>query len=667
MSSSTPLINRYLWVTGSAATSLPVGEQVRGRYQVVAPQIWQDMHPELPPEVLDQLTGNILPYLRLYPHRLHVPEVYGVCQLRESVPESVVILLENVPIDPSGQLYPSIEAMWTQASAVRQVYWLWQILELWSPLEELGVASSLLVPDNLRVEGWRLRLRELYTDTVIDKEPAFATASTDSGASSSDVLTTETSSGVSAALIKPPVKASLQQLGECWESWCRKASVSVASQLREIAEQLQTEKPSLKAIAFELNQLLIEQAARQPLRLRVAGATDTGPQHDHNEDSCFPLSWDLSTDLSQPRDPLIPHLSVVCDGIGGHEGGEVASQLAVQSIKLQVRALLAELAEDPEIMTPELVTEQLSAIIRVANNLIASRNDEQERESRRRMATTLIMALQLPQIVKMPDGEGNAHELYIASVGDSRAYWITPRYCQQLTVDDDVATREVRMGRRLYREALQRPDAGALTQAVGTRDAELLRPTVRRFILEEDGLLLLCSDGLSDNNWLEELCVDYPRDIFSGKLSLEAAVRSLIELANQKNGHDNTSVVLTYCAVSPQYPAVLNLGEIPLGSNSYGFNLETEFSGSGQAFESGELVPSEQTEPAATPSGEWFKVIVGVVGVLLVLLSAGAALLTAQWLINPDGFNKMRDRMFPKEQRQSLQSSPVETLTDSES
>jgi len=667
MSSSTPLINRYLWVTGSAATSLPVGEQVRGRYQVIAPQIWQDMHPELPPEASEQLTGNILPYLRLYPHRLHVPEVYGVCQLRESVPESVVILLENVPIDPSGELYPSIEGMWTQASAVRQVYWLWQILELWTPLEEMGVASSLLFPDNLRVEGWRLRLRELYTDIVIDKEPAFATASTDSGASSSDVLTTETSSGGSAALIKPPVKASLQQLGECWESWCRKASVSVASQLREIAEQLQTERPSLKAIASDLNQLLIEQAARQPLRLRVAGATDTGPQHDHNEDSCFPLSWDLSTDLSQPRDPLIPHLSVVCDGIGGHEGGEVASQLAVQSIKLQVRALLAELAEDPEIMTPELVTEQLSAIIRVANNLIASRNDEQERESRRRMATTLIMALQLPQIVKMPDGEGNAHELYIASVGDSRAYWITPRYCQQLTVDDDVATREVRMGRRLYREALQRPDAGALTQAVGTRDAELLRPTVRRFILEEDGLLLLCSDGLSDNNWLEELCVDYPRDIFSGKLSLEAAVRSLIDLANQKNGHDNTSVVLTYCAVSPQYPAVLNLGEIPLGRNSYGFNLETEFSGSGQAFEPGELVPSEQTEPAATRSGEWFKVIVGVVGVFLVLLSAGAALLTAQWLINPDGFNKMRDRMFPKEQRQSLQSSSVETLTDSES
>jgi serine/threonine protein phosphatase PrpC len=432
----------------------------------------------------------------------------------------------------------------------------------------------------------------------------------------------------------------------------------VASRLQAIASQLQAEQPSLEAIASNLNQVLLEQAARQPLRMRVAGGTDTGSRHDHNEDNCYPLISDLPTDLSEPRNPLIPHFCVVCDGIGGHEGGEVASQLAVQSVKLQVQALLAELAEDPEIMTPELVTQQLSAIIRVANNLIASRNDEQERESRRRMATTLTLALQLPQVMKMPDGQGNAHELYIASVGDSRAYWITSRYCQQLTVDDDVAAREVRMGRSLYRKALQRPDAGALTQAVGTRDAELLRPNVRRFILEEDGILLLCSDGLSDNDWLEELCADYPRDIFSGKLSLEAAVQSLIDLANQKNGHDNISVVLTYCEVSPQYPAVLNLGELPLSSKTYSFNLDTEFSGYGETVESSALVTSEQTEPTtATSKGDWLKVAMGIVGVFVVLLSAGAALLTAQWLINPDGFKQMRDRVFPGEQRQTHQPS----------
>ena len=662
MSSSKPAIDnpkkipsdRYLWATTPAAMYIRVGEQV-GRYQVVAPQIWQDMHPELPPEMPTQLGETILPYLRLYPHRLHLPEVYGVCQ----VGDSLITLLENVPIDRNAELYSSMMSMWTKASAVRQVYWLWQMLELWTPLAEVGVASSLLIPDNLRVEGWRIRLRELALDPVPEKDRELATTSSGSGL---NALTRESETATDSRLLEP---ASLQQLGACWASWCRKASVSVASQLEEIATLLQAENPSLPDITARLNQVLIEQSSRQPLRMQIAGATDSGPRHQHNEDSCYPKMADLPSDLSQPRDPLIPHLSIVCDGIGGHEGGEVASQLAVESIKLQVRALLAELAEDPEIMQPELVAQHLSATIRVANNLIASRNDEQQRESRRRMATTLVMALQLPQIVKLPDGQGNAHELYIASVGDSRAYWITSRYCQQLTVDDDVATREVRLGRRLYRQALQRQDAKALTQALGTRDAELLRPTIQRFILEEDGLLLLCSDGLSDNDWLDELCADYPRDIFSGKLSVEAAVRSLIERANQKNGHDNTSIVLTYCAVSPQYPVVLNLGEGLLGNNGYTFNLDTEFSTTPQDFELDEPVPTPETE-LATPksSGEWFKVVLGISGVFLVLLTAGAALFTAQWLINPEGFKQMLDRFFPQNEQpvQESTSLPPSTL-----
>lgn len=666
MSSSEPPSDRYLWAVGVAAMQILPGERVKDRYDVVSPQIWQDKQPELLPEIPDRLSGTILPYLRLYPYRLHIPEVYGVCHLGDemqnlaSVPDPTVILLENVPIDANGELCPSIKSMWTQASGVRQVYWLWQILELWTPLEEMGVAYSLLVPDNIRVEGWRVRLRELYTNSVGNRNRELVAPSAQSAVSSSDGLERETSSGMSAALLRRPREATLQLLGECWASLCQKTTGVLASRLQTIIQQMQSENPSLDAIASQLNQLLLEQAARQSLRLKVSGATDAGLLQNHNEDSCYPTRADLPTDLTLPRDPLIPHLSVVCDGIGGHEGGEVASQLAVQSIKLQVRALLAEIAEDPEIMTPELVMQQLAAIVRVANNLITSRNDEQARESRRRMATTLTLALQLPQIVKMSDGQGNAHELYIASVGDSRAYWLTPRYCQQLTVDDTVATREVRMGRSLYRKALQRPDAGALTQAVGTKEAELLRPTVKRFILEEDGLLLLCTDGLSDNRVIEQFCADYPRDIFSGKLSLEAAVQSLIDLANQKNGQDNTSVVLTYCAVSPQYPVVLNLGELPFASIDYSFTLDTEVSTPAQEQKTGEPVALEETE--ATPSTsakEWLKVVVGIVGVLLVLLSAGAALLTAQWLISPDGFQKMRDRIFQSDQIKLSPSSTV--------
>ncbi len=682
MSSSEPLTNPYLWAAGSAAAKIEVGEEVADRYQVIAPQIWQDTLPELPREIPEELKDNIVPYLRLYPQRLHIPEVYGVCELPESGPDSTVILLENVPIQISGELYPSIELGWSKASAVRQVYWLWQIWELWKPLKELGVASSLLVPDNLRVEGWRIRLLQLYADNAQEE---FTQLSTETTASSGDSAV-ETVEEAAIALINSPVTASLQQLGEQWAIWCRKTS-GMAEQLQEIVGQLQSEKPPLNAIASQLNQLLLEKAALQPLRLQVAGATDPGPNQNHNEDTCYPTAADLPTDSNQPSDPLIPHLSIVCDGIGGHEGGEVASKMVVESIKLQVRGLLAELAEDPEIMTPELVAQQLEAIIRVANNLLASSNDQQARESRRRMGTTITMALQLPQKVLTKKGMGNAHELYIASVGDSRAYWMTPRYCQQLTVDDDVVTREVKMARSLKTEALERSDAGALTQAVGPRDGEFLRPTVKRFILEEDGLLLLCSDGLSDNDWLEQLYRDYPRDVFSEKLSLEAAVESLIDLANQKNGHDNTSVVLTYCGVTPECPVVLNLGEIGKESDSYGINFSnsqtfapTPLNQTGVNGDLQELATDSSEEPAVgalattnttrsellTARGRWFKAMLGVVGVLVVLLSSATALLTAQWLMDPEGFKEMRQRLFQPEQLKNPESESPQKPTSQE-
>jgi protein phosphatase len=317
---------------------------------------------------------------------------------------------------------------------------------------------------------------------------------------------------------------------------------------------MQTEGATAQAIVPRLNQLLLQQAAQLPLRLQAIGASDTGPQYNHNEDTCYPLNH--AANLAE--DGIFPRLAIVCDGIGGHEGGEVASQLAVQSIKLQMQAFLAEVAKQPEPFSSNVVADQLEAVVRVINNVIAAQNDNQGREARQRMGTTLVMALQLPQSLQQPDGTiaANSHELYLVNIGDSRAYWITDRYCHRLTIDDDVAVREVRMGRSLYREALQRSDAGALTQALGTRDAEFLRPSIQRFVIEEDGILLLCSDGLSDYGRIEESWADVMEGVLKGKSSLETAARSWIELANRKNGHDNASVVLLECHVSTPLPAI---------------------------------------------------------------------------------------------------------------
>jgi protein phosphatase len=528
----TPLVYRHLWAVGKAVLTVPVNSLVAGRYYVKSPQVWLDTQPSLQPDFPTvDLPEELQMYLQLTPQRLHVPEVYGICEFAStSEPEGgTVLLLENAALTEKGGLLPAIAQRWPDATAVRQLYWLWQLLMLWEPLAQQGAAASLLVGDNLRVEGWRVRLCQLFWDEGVLSAPS------------------DTS--------EPMPSLSLADLGMLWLGWVEGAQPAIADALRQLCYEMRSESVAIQAIAAQLNVLLLQQVAQLPIRLQVASHTDTGPQHQHNEDACFPPALVGSAEASD----LKAQLAMVCDGIGGHEGGEVASQMAVRSLSLQVQALLAEMAEQPEPVDPAIVAEQLTAAVRVVNDLIAAQNDAQGREARRRMGTTLVMGLQLPQSVPIPETGtvGNSHELYLVNVGDSRAYWLTPRYCHCLTLDDDVSVREVRMGRMIYREALQRPDAGSLIQALGTRDSEFLHPTIQRFILEEDGVLLLCSDGLSDNGWIESNWLDIMTDVFRGKRSLEAAAAAWVDLANQKNGHDNVTVVLLRCHVSSPTPEVL--------------------------------------------------------------------------------------------------------------
>lgn len=596
----TPLIYRYLWAVGQRVEHPSVGTQVAGRYYVTAPQIWLDTQPGLPPEIPVDWSDEVLPYLHLYPQRLHVPEVYGFCPSIDEAP-SAFFLLENAPLDEKGKLYPAIAQNWAQATAVRQVYWLWQLLQLWAPLLEQGVASSLLSANNVRVEGWRVRLCQLFHDA--------------------DVLAPTEAP-------EPAIAPRLADLANRWLEWVASAKPEVAERLQALCYQMRDDDHDLGTIATQLNQLLLEQAAQLPLRVQIVGATDTGPQRSHNEDACYPMLPGKTE-----ADALASHLAIVCDGIGGHEGGEVASQTAVRSLKLQAQALLAEVEAQTELVSPDLLIQQLEASVRVINNLIANQNDTQGREERRRMGTTLVMALQVAQRLPLVDGSiGNGHELYLVNVGDSRAYWMTPRYCHLLTVDDDVAARETRLGRSLYREALQRPDAGALTQAIGTRDAEFLRPTIQRLILEEDGILLLCSDGLSDYDLIEQSWAEYTDAILKGKHSLELAAKTWIERANQKNGHDNASVVLLRCNLSAAPEPFLP----PAGSRR-----SEEWSPASRAL--------LQDEPAAAPSaigrGRSRKALVVGSLIAIVLLSGVGLAVWSQ--LNPTSFRQFRERVLP--------------------
>ncbi|GAC1457790.1 MAG: hypothetical protein NVS2B14_02570 [Chamaesiphon sp.] len=212
-SCQTPLVHRYLWAASPAGEEITVGTLVHDRYQVIAPQIWLDTRPHLTPPTPDPLPRAIVPYLRLYPQRLHIPEVYGMLGANSTTAE--ILLLKNVPVDATGNLLPSINSAWTEASPVCQVYWLWQILQLYQLLAELNVVSSLFVSENLRVEG----------------------------------------------------------LGDSWASWFREAQMPVSKQLQEIYQQLQAEDSSLNtlttsqtlgSITRKLNELLLEQSVQLP-------------------------------------------------------------------------------------------------------------------------------------------------------------------------------------------------------------------------------------------------------------------------------------------------------------------------------------------------------------------------------------------------------------------
>jgi len=616
---------RYLWAVGDLAAQIPVGDRVADRYQVVAPQIWQDTQPHMLPEIPRDLPDRVRPYLYLYPLRLHLPVAYGFCQWELAAdPNAAILLLDQVPISATGQLLPTVTERWPQATALRQVYWFWQILTLWTPLSEQGVVSSLLNPENVRVEGGCVRLLELYQDTPHD-----------------------------------PYPPSLATLMDNWAPWLPLAQPAIVAPLQQLAEDLRSQTVSLGTVLARLNQLLLQQSAQVPLRLRVAGGTNPGPNHPHNEDSCYPTDHDLANQGVPPHTLLIPALSIVCDGIGGHEGGEVASQLAVQTLKLQMQALLTAVANQEQPLAPEVVSEQITEAIRVVNNVIASQNDQQQRSSRQRMGTTLVMALQLPQRLSATQ---TAHELYLAWVGDSRAYWITTDYCRLLTVDDDVTTREVRLGRALYPEVLRQPEAGALTQAIGTREASMLYPSVQRFMIDEDGLLLLCSDGLSDHDLVERCWQTHLVPVLRGEQSLQGAVRALIAWANQHNGHDNTSVVLTYGRVTPEYPVLIHPSTVasdlqptpvptapPVPADRANPTEERTAASKALLYDT-EPTPDPNSAESATPIAaptvsrrrSPFRVLLSSLGlVLLVMLGAGVGLWAWSQLY-PDSFQEFR-------------------------
>ncbi|NJN72526.1 MAG: serine/threonine phosphatase [Limnothrix sp. RL_2_0] len=266
------------------------------------------------------------------------------------------------------------------------------------------------------------------------------------------------------------------------------------------------------------------------LNLEDAGLSDIGTQRDHNEDY-----FGIRTYVEKQENLLGKQLQgrglyIVCDGMGGHAAGEVASALSVETLQTYFKKHWQDSLPDED---------TIKEAIWKTNQTVYDINLKNARSGSGRMGTTLVMVLV------------QNNRAAIAHVGDSRIYRISRKWnLEQLTVDHEVGQREIQKGVE-PEIAYARPDAYQLTQAIGPRDNNFVIPDVTYIDINEDSLFLLCSDGLSDNELLEQSWEKCLLPLLSSRANLDEGVKELIELANEHNGHDNITAVLVRVKVRP--------------------------------------------------------------------------------------------------------------------
>ncbi len=247
-----------------------------------------------------------------------------------------------------------------------------------------------------------------------------------------------------------------------------------------------------------------------PLAVRSASLSDVGRRRSSNQDFCGEFerrdgSW----------------LLVCCDGMGGHQGGETASRLAVETI---AEVVLAEERFEPEMLLEQALQEAHQRIQRQAR----------EEPALRGMGTTVVAMLYA----------GGA-EAWVAHVGDARLYRIRGGRAEQLTQDHSIVAEQLRRGLITSAQASQMPH-NELSRALGA--SAVLEVDVARHEAEDGDRFVLCSDGLW--NLVNE------RELAEAVLQgdPEQAVQALVARANERGGTDNVTVQVLQVGHSAPLP-----------------------------------------------------------------------------------------------------------------
>jgi len=268
--------------------------------------------------------------------------------------------------------------------------------------------------------------------------------------------------------------------------------------------------------------------------LNVDAQTHAGMAGKNNEDRYAVASFVLE---KRDRTPVL--FAVLADGIGGHRAGEVAAELAVNHMMQAVAR-----------SDGRHIRRTIEDAVSEASDAIAAHSESNE--NLKGMGATCATAW----IV--------GDKLHTAYVGDSRIYLIRSGRIQQLTIDHTWVQEAIERGVITPEMARQHPNVHVIRRYLGSPTPP--DPDFRLKLFNDEGdqhaennqglqlqpndILLLCSDGLTDLVWNDEIL-----EVIRSKPNVKEASRALIELANSRGGHDNITVVLI--AVPPNFKFVV--------------------------------------------------------------------------------------------------------------
>lgn len=235
--------------------------------------------------------------------------------------------------------------------------------------------------------------------------------------------------------------------------------------------------------------------------------TDKGQVRSHNEDAGG-LYFNKNHQI----------LAVVADGMGGHRAGDVASNIATSSLH-------NKWLDTDKITSPEMAEQWLDEQIRSINEEIyqhAVHNEECHG-----MGTTVVAVICTEEFAT------------VAHIGDSRCYLANEFGFKQVTEDHSLVNELVRTGQITEEDAEHHPRKNVLLKALGTEPNTAM--DIHTITWEEDDKLLLCSDGLSNKMSDEELY-----EFVKEPMPLEEAAARLVEIANERGGEDNISLVIVH-------------------------------------------------------------------------------------------------------------------------